>query len=75
VSKPKNRLIADPRTDNLGTGFMGVPICGPGGIPPEQMCEADHFMLCEECGQAFDKRDLGQVFHHNEPGHKPLVSS
>jgi hypothetical protein len=34
--------------------------------------ESHHFMICPECGQAFDMRKLGDVFHHDEPGHKPL---
>jgi hypothetical protein len=34
--------------------------------------EADHFEVCPTCGQAFDCRRLGDVFHHDEPGHAPL---
>lgn len=34
--------------------------------------EADNFCVCVECGQAFDMRDLGQVFHHEAPGHEPV---
>lgn len=34
--------------------------------------EADHFMLCPECGQAFDMRLLGDALHHDQPGHLPL---
>jgi hypothetical protein len=36
-------------------------------VPEEQ-----HFYLCKACGQAVDKRDLGQVFHHEVPGHERL---
>ena len=33
---------------------------------------ADHVMLCPECLQPIDCRDLTAVFHHNRPGHEPL---
>ena len=34
--------------------------------------EEQHFYACPKCGQPVDKRDLGQVFHHEVPGHEPL---
>ena len=34
--------------------------------------EREHFYVCPTCNQAVDQRDLGQVFHHEVPGHKPL---
>lgn len=34
--------------------------------------EHEHFFVCAACGQAVDMRDLGQVFHHEEQGHKAL---
>lgn len=34
-------------------------------------CEADHFYQCIACGQMVDMRDFGQVFNHEEDGHKP----
>jgi len=37
--------------------------------------ESEHFMNCGACGQAFDMRDLSQVFYHEEPDHKPLPRS
>jgi hypothetical protein len=37
-------------------------------------CIPDNFYVCPQCGQAVDMRDLGQVFHHEEPGHKPIDS-
>lgn len=37
----------------------------------EPVDEAEHFYLCHACGQAVDKRDLGQVFHHEDVGHEP----
>jgi hypothetical protein len=54
------------RTDNLGSGKVGERV---GGAPAS---EAAHFYVCPECGQAVDKRDLGQVFHHEQVGHEPL---
>ena len=43
------------------------------GAVPET--EAGYFYRCPECGQAVDERDLGQVLHHEEPGHEPLPVS
>jgi RNA polymerase-binding transcription factor DksA len=34
--------------------------------------EADHFYICEWCGQAVDYRRLGDVLYHDEPDHTPL---
>jgi DNA ligase D-like protein (predicted ligase) len=34
--------------------------------------EAEHFILCEACKQLVDRRKLGDVLHHDEPGHEPL---
>src|SRR4051812_30726385 len=34
--------------------------------------EGDCFVVCEECGQAVDRRSAAQVFHHGEPEHAPL---
>jgi hypothetical protein len=53
----------------------------PGEIIGEQIggdvpaSEADCFYICPDCGQAVDERDLGQVLHHEEPGHEPLPLS
>lgn len=41
-----------------------------GGEPAR---EAEHFMICPECGQAFDMRNLAEVFHHEQPDHQPLT--
>ncbi|MBZ9759517.1 hypothetical protein LB553_01270 [Mesorhizobium sp. CA8] len=38
----------------------------------EPVSEIGHFMVCPVCGQAFDRRDLGQVLYHAEPLHEPL---
>lgn len=34
--------------------------------------ESVHFYVCKACGQAVDKRKLGDVFHHEEAGHEPI---
>lgn len=59
------------KTKNSGTGFIGVRI-DPITRKPMELQEHEHFYLCATCGQSVDKRDLGQVFHHEEAGHEPL---
>ena len=39
------------------------------GVPVD---EAQHFYVCKACGQAVDKRKLGDVFHHEEADHEPI---
>jgi hypothetical protein len=34
--------------------------------------EAEHFYICQACGEAVDMRRLGDVLHHQQPGHEPL---
>ena len=46
--------------------FIGERIDG------DHLEETRHFYPCPTCGQPVDKRDLAAVFHHEEPGHKPL---
>ena len=41
------------------------------GEPEDELI---HFYVCKACGQAVDKRNLGDVFYHEEPGHEPLPS-
>lgn len=43
----------------------------PCQAPPVEN-EADHFYVCASCGQAVDMRRLGDVFHHEGPGHSRL---
>ena len=38
-------------------------------VEPELKDESVHFYVCKACGQAVDKRRLGDVFHHEEAGH------
>lgn len=59
------------QTDNAATGIFGIPIDPVTGKPLE-LEEHEHFYTCAACGQLVDKRDLGQVFHHEEIGHEPL---
>lgn len=54
------------KTNNPANGIRGVLI----GAEPAD--ERDHFYTCVACGQSVDKRDLGEVFHHEEPNHEPL---
>lgn len=35
-------------------------------------CSMAHFEECPECGQSIDRRRLGDVLHHDDPGHRPL---
>lgn len=42
-------------------------------IAPE-LDEAEHFHRCDGCGQFVDRRSLGDVLHHEEPGHEPLAA-
>jgi hypothetical protein len=60
--------MTDPRHDNAASGIYGEP-------DAPVTAEADHFYACTACGQAVDKRDLGAVLHHEEPGHAPLPVS
>jgi len=41
-------------------------------MAPDLEDESQHFYVCQECRQAVDMRKLGDVFHHEEPGHEPL---
>lgn len=59
------------KTDNAATGIIGTPI-DPATGKPLVLNEHEHFYTCAACGQAVDKRDLGQVFHHEERGHGRL---
>ena len=39
--------------------------------PPKD--ESGYFYICDECGQAVDKRSAVQIFHHEELVHRPLT--
>ena len=54
------------RTNNPASGIRGKIV----GKEPKD--EREHFVICSVCGQAIDMRELGEVFHHAQPGHAPL---
>jgi hypothetical protein len=58
------------RAKNELAGIKGVRVDRHG--KPIDVDEREHFYVCEDCGQAVDKRDLGEVFHHEEPVHERL---
>ena len=60
------------KTNNAATGIIGVAIDPETGKPLE-LEEYQNFYVCAACGQAVDKRDLGQVFHHEDARHEPLA--
>lgn len=41
---------------------------------PDLQDEFDHFFSCDGCGQNVDRRELGDLLHHQEPGHLPIPS-
>ena len=41
--------------------------------PPKD--ESGYFYICEECGQAVDKRSAVQIFHHEELAHLALTEA
>ena len=57
----------DPRTNNAYSGLIVGERIGGG-----EKDEASYFFVCKGCGQAVDRRDLGQVFHHKDLRHKRL---
>ena len=57
------------RSDNACTGITGERVDG------KAVSEADDYYICGECGQAVYMGSLGEVFHHEVPGHKRLPVS
>lgn len=55
------------KIDNPAKGIVGTRV---GGDPKD---EREHYFTCDTCGQAVDMRDLGQLLHHQTPGHKPIT--
>lgn len=49
----------------------GVRIDPTTGKPMDSP-EEENFLTRGECGQAVDMRNLVDVLHHNEIGHKPI---
>jgi hypothetical protein len=56
------------KINNPAKGIKGIRVDG------EPKSELEHFYKCPTCGQSVDMRDLGQVFHHELPGHEPITS-
>lgn len=50
------------------------PAAGTRGQLPDVDLESEleYYIACPDCGQAFDVRDLAEVYHHDEDGHAPL---
>jgi hypothetical protein len=59
--------LPDPRTNNAYTGIIVGEPTGAGARD-----EAAYFFVCKSCGQAVDRRDLGQVFHDRARHHSRL---
>ena len=57
---------------NAATGIIGVAVDSETGEPLE-LEEHEHFYTCATCGQSVDRRDLGQVFHHEIIGHQRMI--
>lgn len=62
------------KVDNPAKGIMGrrVKLVDGEYVPDILENEIDNFYTCRACGQSVDMRDLGQVFHHEDPGHEPI---
>ena len=39
---------------------------------PRDPGDAEHFVVCMECGQGFDRRNLAHALYHAEPDHDPF---
>lgn len=63
-------IAAGPRMGPARCGTRRIVGRNADGEPTH---ESEHFMTCPECGRAFDMRELGQVLHHDTPGHKPTA--
>lgn len=62
--------VADPVQDRGASRLRKVVFLGP-----DHDDESLHYMQCGECGQAMDLRKLGDVLHHETPGHKRTLTS
>lgn len=64
-------MISEPHIHSLklDNPFSGR-IAKPFDAPFAQQRELSY--RCCQCGQRVNARDLGQVFHHETPGHSPI---
>lgn len=60
----RKRILPDQREE-----LNALPVAAP------DVNEEDHFYTCEACGQRVDMRRLGDVFHHEDEGHEPIVEA
>ena len=51
--------------------IKGVPIDKDGNVIKFEN-ELEYFHECAICGQLVDRRNLGEVFYHEEPNHTKL---
>lgn len=63
------------RADNEFAGIVGVRIDPMTKKPIQGLRELDHFYKCALCGQSVDRRDLGEVMHHEQADHVKLPTS
>lgn len=59
-------IVLAMNRDNPAAGIRGR------SLDVEPIDELEHYGICPECGQAFDMRELAEVFHHEEEGHQRL---
>jgi hypothetical protein len=38
----------------------------------QEPADTEHFVVCMECGQGYDKRNLAHALYHAEPDHDPF---
>jgi hypothetical protein len=67
----RDSLCAKKEADEINNPAKGIKGIRVGGEPKSEL---EHFYKCPTCGQSVDMRDLGQVFHHELPGHEPITS-
>jgi hypothetical protein len=62
-------LGSDEEWEKQRADLNALPYRGP------ELREEEHFFLCKVCGQAVDRRRLGDVLHHETNGHEPIPVS
>ncbi len=63
-------VAASPSSPSVSPVPASIPSAGR-IVGPELTSEADHFIVCGECGEALDCRGLLAVLHHETSGHTP----
>lgn len=67
--------VANRRASQMTTAFERAFLNECPSSGPDHDEESLHYMQCRECGQAFDMRRLGEVCHHEVPGHERIPTS